>query len=120
MTGAWAAGMRAVFVTFLLLTTACGSSSAEPSTPSEVASADVHVPRDAAERYARSLAKAVWTDLHRLPKEQAVANIQSQLQAFSDITGCSITASRRGEHSAAGRGSVHAVYRSISVAVTCP
>lgn len=113
--------IRDAIVVLLLLAAACGPATAAPSVRSPIAPVHAHVSRDTAERYANSLARAAWRDLQRLPKEQAIANIRSQLQSFSDMTGCSIAASHRQQFSAAEhRGFIHALYRNVIVAVKCP
>jgi hypothetical protein len=114
--------MRGALVVLLLLAAACRSATAAPSVPTQVTPVShTPVPREVAERYATDLAKAAWMALHRLPKEQAILNIHAHLQAFSDMTGCSIAASRPKQFAPAEhRGFVQAVYRNVIVAVKCP
>jgi hypothetical protein len=105
----------------LLLVGACGSSGLGESFPSDPAPAHPHVSKDVAERYARGLAKAAWKELQLLPKPQAIAGIHASLQAFSDMTGCSIVVTRPGRFSRAEHTDfVAAVVGSVVVALKCP
>jgi hypothetical protein len=110
-----------VLLAMLLLVGACGSLTVAQSSPSHPAPAHAHVSKDAAERYARGLAKAAWRELQLLPKQLAVADIQASVQAFSDMTGCTIMASHRRQFSQAGHADfVAAAFRTVIVAVKCP
>jgi hypothetical protein len=121
--GRGARGARLVMLlAMLLLVGACRSSAvAQSSSPSHPAPPHAHVSKDAAERYARGLAKAAWRELQRLPKQLAIADIHANLQAFADMTGCSIVATAPRRFSNAERADfVAAVFRRVIVAVKCP
>jgi hypothetical protein len=90
--------MRFVLITVLLLCASCGSDTVTP-TALHVAPTYPHVSSETAARYAKGLAKGAWTELELVSKEEAFANIHSHLQAFSDMTGCSVVASRRRQFS---------------------
>jgi hypothetical protein len=111
----------AAAVVVLLLAAACDSAPSVPGGSSPIAPVAAHVPRETAERFATSIARAAWKHLHRLPKQQAISNIHAQLQAFSDMTGCSIAVSHRQQFSAAEHpGFIHAFHRNVVGAVKCP
>jgi hypothetical protein len=121
--GRGARGARLVMLlAMLLLVGACRSSAvAQSSSPSHPAPPHAHVSKDAAERYARGLAKAAWRELQLLPKQLAIADIHASVQAFSDMTGCTVMASHRRNFSQAAQADfVAAVFRNVIVAVKCP
>jgi hypothetical protein len=108
-------------VVIFLLAAACDPAASAPEGSSPVAPVAAHVPRETVERFATSIARAAWKHLHRLPKQQAIGNIHAQLQAFSDMTGCSIALSHRQQFSAAEHpGFINAFHRNVVVAVKCP
>jgi hypothetical protein len=113
------AGMRFVLLTVLLLCASCGSDTVTP-TAQHVAPAYPHVSSETAARYAKGLAKGAWTELELVSKEEAFANIHSHLQAFSDMTGCSVVASRRRQFSRIEYADfVAATYRNVIAGVKC-
>jgi hypothetical protein len=113
--------MFAAAIVVFVLATACDPATSAPEGSSPVAPIAAHIARETAERFATSIARAAWKHLHRLPKEQAIGNIHAQLQAFSDMTGCSIAVSHRQQFSAAEHpGLIHAFHRNVVVAVKCP
>jgi hypothetical protein len=118
----WSWRVRLVeLLAMLLLVGACGSSALAHSSRPDPAAAHAHVTKDVAGRYARGLAKAAWKELQLLPAPQAIADIHANLQAFADMTGCSIVATAPRRFSKAERADfVAAVFRSVIVAVKCP
>jgi hypothetical protein len=111
--------MRFVLLAVLLLSVSCGST-VTPSAASHIAPAHPNVSSETAARYAKDLAKGAWMELQLAPKEEAFASIHSHLQAFSDMTGCSVVASRRRQFLRVEYADfVAATYRNVVAAVKC-